>query len=211
MGNQQHKPLDCESENEEEAVQKKGGKYDYKKIYWDRDGNLRYGLSARNRDDEIIRILLTDSINQDDATKLWMVVPSRWIKEWLMFSHLKIGKEPKEITMQSLLVKDPSVPEGLRPNRSLLPPNAEGTEKDAEAPGHYRRITLDAWLKLLELYGSDGPAIAVKGIPYDDKSRWRLFKDPKNIDPSVLPDPILPEEDEPVEEKKEKKGLLGLF
>ena len=29
------------------------------------------GLSARNRDDEIIRILLTDSINQDDATKLW--------------------------------------------------------------------------------------------------------------------------------------------
>ena len=68
-----------------------------------------------------------------------MVVPSRWIKEWLMFSHLKIGKEPKEITMQSLLVKDPSVPEGLRPNRSLLPPNAEGTEKDAEAPGHYRQ------------------------------------------------------------------------
>jgi hypothetical protein len=67
-----------------------------------------------------------------------MVVPSRWIKEWLMFVHLKIGKEPKKITMMSLLVSDPTVEGHLRPNRSLLPPNSEGTEGDEEAPGHYR-------------------------------------------------------------------------
>jgi hypothetical protein len=77
-----------------EEVQKKGGKYDYKKIYWDRDGNLRYGtathsltqcnlphslfscfthigLSARNRDEEIIKILLADNIDEEDVTKVW--------------------------------------------------------------------------------------------------------------------------------------------
>ena len=67
-----------------------------------------------------------------------MIIPSRWIKEWVMFVHLKIGKEPKSITMQSLLVSDPAVEGNLRPNRNLQRPNAEGTEQDEEAPGHYR-------------------------------------------------------------------------
>ena len=76
-------------------------------------------------------------------------------------------------------------------------------------------MTLEAWKKLVELYGTDGPAIAVKGIPYDDKERWRVFKDPCNIDESLLPEPVIPEEEGEGEEKekeKEKKGgLLGLF
>lgn len=67
-----------------------------------------------------------------------MIVPSRWIKEWLMFAHLKIGKEPKKITMRSLLVKDDSAEGGLRPNKTILRPNAEGTEENEESPGHYR-------------------------------------------------------------------------
>lgn len=203
MGNNQHKPLD--SESEEEEIQKKGGKYDYKKIYWDRDGNLRYGLSSRNRDEEIIKILLADSIDEENVKRVWMILPSRWVKEWLMFAHLKVGKEPKKITMRSLLVKDTSVEGGLRPNKCILRPNAEGTEKDDEAPGHYRRITMEAWLKLVELYGTDGPAIAVKGIPYDDKERWRVFHDPANIDVSILPEPVIPDEEEEGEEG-DKKG-----
>lgn len=170
-----------------------------------------------------------------------------------MFAHLKIGKEPKKVTMRSLLVKDTTVEGELRPNRSLLPPNAEGTEAADEAPGHYRfdlldanyelltfmfivqldfmfviyhlalfrRITMEAWLKLVDLYGTDGPAIAVvcflcgyivnkncldlrvsyimlfqKGIPYDDKERWRVFHDPSTIDVSLLPEPIIPDEEE---------------
>jgi hypothetical protein len=81
--------------------------------------------------------------------------------------------------MTSLLVRDSKAPGGLRPNRSLLPPNAD-IEAD-EAPGHYRyhtdqvalithdtlfcfrRITFDAWCQLVDLYGVDGPAIAVVG------------------------------------------------
>ena len=53
-----------------------------------------------------------------------------------------------------------------------------------------------------------------KGIPYDDKERWRLFTDPLVIDTATLPEPIIPdEEEEGKEETKEEKkgGLLGLF
>jgi hypothetical protein len=66
-----------------------------------------------------------------------------------MFAHLKIGKEPKKVTMRSLLVKDTTVEGELRPNRTLLPPNAEGTEDADEAPGHYRFDLLDGNYELL--------------------------------------------------------------
>lgn len=32
------------------------------------------------------------------------------------------------------------------------------------------------------MYGVKGPAIAVYGEPVDDKSRWGIFKDPRQID-----------------------------
>jgi hypothetical protein len=38
------------------------------------------------------------------------------------------------------------------------------------------------WNALIDLYGINGFAIAVRGIPYDDISRWRVFKNPKFID-----------------------------
>lgn len=50
------------------------------------------------------------------------------------------------------------------------------------------------------------------GIPYDDKKRWRVFKDPKVIDTCILPEPILPEEKEEtkVEEKQQMIKMKGL-
>lgn len=53
-----------------------------------------------------------------------------------------------------------------------------------------------------------------KGIPYDDKERWRVFADPSSIDVSLLPEPIIPDEEEEAkegDEKGKKGGLLGLF
>ena len=49
-------------------------------------------------------------------------------------------------------------------------------------PGHYRRITTEAWYLLVDMYGVEGPAIAVYGEPVDDKTRWGIFKDPRHID-----------------------------
>lgn len=98
-----------------------------------------------------------------------MIVPSRWIRQWITFAHLKSGKEPGKITMRSLLVDDPTVPGRLRPNRNLMAPNAD--EASEEAPGHYRRITFEAWCQLVHLYGTDGPAIAVVHLNY-----FKLFK-----------------------------------
>ena len=58
--------------------------------YQDQDGNLRYGESDRNRDEEIIAILQADC-NDDavDPSQLWMIIPSRWVKQWILFAHFK--------------------------------------------------------------------------------------------------------------------------
>ena len=66
-----------------------------------------------------------------------------------------------------------------------LPPDDED-----DFPGHYRRISLEAWCLLVELYGLTEPAcaVAVCGTPYHDLKRWRVFHgDPTAIDASILP------------------------
>lgn len=126
---------------------------------------------------------------------------------WLLFAHYKlIGDPPGPIDMLSLLKKDSTVPGGWRAKKNLLPPSTKFGE---ERPGHYRRISLEAWIQLVDLYGLDGYALAVvmfpfflqtclplrliefrtlscspmqRGSPFDDTSRWRVFKDPRAID-----------------------------
>ena len=99
--------------------------------------------------------------------------------------------------MFNLLTNDQSVPGGWRPRNTLLPPS---NEFGNEFIGHYRRITLETWLKVIDMYGVKGYAIAVRGTPYDDMKRWRVFKDPRIIDINLLPEPVIEEEKE--EEKK---------
>mmetsp|Transcript_22786 Transcript_22786/g.20700 ORF Transcript_22786/g.20700 Transcript_22786/m.20700 type:complete len:210 (-) Transcript_22786:33-662(-) len=175
--------------------------YDLNKIYWDNDGNLRHGASDRKRDDEIMHILEADSSDESDKTKLWMIIPSRWIRLWLQFAYMKLGEPPGPIDMWPLMQNDPNVPGGWRPKKTLKPPLSKLNE--VEFPGHYRRISLQAWLKFVDLYSIQGYAIAVRGAPYDDLTRWRVFKDPKVIDINLLPEPII------VEEKIETKKTVG--
>jgi hypothetical protein len=59
---------------EETPSPPKENKYDYRKIYWDRDGNLRYGSSVRNRDEELITVLAADSNDDSDPSKLWFKI-----------------------------------------------------------------------------------------------------------------------------------------
>lgn len=78
---------------------------------------------------------------------------------WLLFAHYKlIGDPPGPIDMLSLLKKDSTVPGGWRAKKNLLPPSTKFGE---ERPGHYRRISLEAWIQLVDLYGLDGYALAV--------------------------------------------------
>lgn len=88
-----------------------------------------------------------------------MIIPSRWVRMWLLFAHFKlIGDPPGPIDMLSLLKKDSSVPGGWRAKKNLLPPSSKFGE---ERPGHYRRISLEAWIHLIDFYGLDGYALAV--------------------------------------------------
>ncbi len=87
-----------------------------------------------------------------------MIVPSRWVRFWLLFSYYKVGDPPGPIDMLSLIKQDRSAPGGWRAKKSLLAPSNKFGE---ERPGHYRRISLEAWVHLVDLYGVDGYALAV--------------------------------------------------
>ena len=185
-------------------------------MYWDADGNLRYGTSTRQRDDELIQVLQADTNDEEDETKLWLIVPSRWLRLWLQFTNLKIGDPPAEIDMKSLMVRDSSAPDGWRPKNTLKPAFLKNTNtvEEIEDPGHYRRVSLQVWLKLLELYGTNGGAMAVRGAPYDDLTRWGYFPNPKVIDINKLPAPVISDKKKKDDEKKKDEGrgfLGGLF
>ena len=62
-----------------------------------------------------------------------MIVPSRWIREWLLFAYYKTANEPGPITMSTLLTADGN--NWWRPLKTLRPPS---TEPGKEHPGHYR-------------------------------------------------------------------------
>ena len=159
-------------------------------IYWDADGNLRHGNSSRDRDAEVLDILSGDTSEETEEGRVWMIVPSRWVRHWLLFAHLKISTDaPGPINMDSLLQRDDSVEGGWRPKNTLLPPGkgADAAEKAAKAagnfdkkggktsnnkadgkegssedfPGHYRRISLEAWMQLVDLYGLTEPGFAL--------------------------------------------------
>lgn len=64
-----------------------------------------------------VQMLMTDNTKDCD---LWVIVPSRWIRLWLLFAHLKKGDAPGEIDTTTLLVKDKSFASGWRPKKTLL-------------------------------------------------------------------------------------------
>lgn len=114
------------------------------------------GTSDRNRDDELIQLLQADTNDETDPEKLWqvvdirelsfrfdnvqsdftrMIIPSRWIREWLLFAHFKLRDSPGKINMWSLLKEDAGT---WRPKRNLKAPIIEDGAKGEEHPGHYR-------------------------------------------------------------------------
>jgi hypothetical protein len=53
---------------------------------------------------------------------------------------------------------------------------------EQNAPGHYRRISLQAYQALERLYGVDGYPMAVWGDPYNDFERWRIFSSSMEVE-----------------------------
>ena len=129
------------------------GVYDHTRIYWDIDGNLRYGETSVNRDEEVLELLQIDDPDETDSDRLWMIIPSRWVRKWLLFAHLKCGPRPGKIEMDTLLIRDDknSKPDGWdqrfmpyawRPKNTLQPPTPKMMEGDSH-PGHYRRVNME--------------------------------------------------------------------
>lgn len=218
-----------------------GGSYDVRLIFWDMDGNLRLGNSLRNRDDEIISMLKGDQEDTEIADTIWMLIPSRWARKWVLFAHLRLSnEEPGPIDMLSLMTADSSEALGWRPKMNLRAPIKDSPDPEVDdAPGHYRRITLRAYKELERLYGVSGYPMAVWGEPYVDIDRWRIFERTSDVEKYAREECPIPEavvqEREMMEKEKAslmrrqerarnmeekaktegkavpKKGLLGFF
>ncbi len=192
-----------------------GGSYDIRMMFWDLDGNLRIGKSLRDRDEEILKILMTGTDNPDKDVKdeeetgdeVYVLLPSRWLREWVLFAHLRLSeKEPGKINLYNLLTKDKDEALGWRPNLLLEEPIAESTDMSIEnRTGHYRAINLKTFLLFHRLYGVKGYPIGVWGQPIHDKRRWRVFPDVEFLENSYqdhLPKPNFVIEREAEEERK---------
>lgn len=199
--------------------------YAVEKIYWDGEGNLRQGGSTRDRDGEILMLLEADAMNTDDPDRIWVVIPSRFIRDWLLFAQMKMtNTHPRPIDIGSLLKVDPSSPVGYRPLKTLRPPE-KVVSKDsgdyskieyAMTPGHYRLITIEAWRRFVIMYGiaEPGVVIAVKGntpeSPYTDMTRWRIFPDAmQHINPDSLPDAIVITAEEKAKQVGRKQRMFA--
>ena len=203
--------------------------YDVEKIYWDVDGNLRQGGSYRDRVNELLLLLEADETDSSDPEKIWVVIPSRWIRDWLLFAQMNItNHHPGPISIDTIVTQDPKSESGWRPLNTIKPPEKKVKKDNKDyakieyevTPGHYRLISLEAWRRLVKMYGVSEPGvcIAVKGntetSSFHDKSRWRVFLSPMaRIGPSDLPDPVIITQEQKAKEKikKERKFMsLGL-
>lgn len=184
--------------------------FDCKKVYWDYDGNLRQGLSKKKREDEVLRVLERDDNDDEDPQTVWMIIPSLWVRNWLLFAHFKLRAEaPGPIDISSLIKRDAScvkgdnyATDGWRPKSTLKPPTktkldtGDFAKEEYELnPGQYRRVSRDVWDALVDLYGLTQPqfCIAVKGntkkTPASDLKRWRIFDSPCEVREEDLPEP----------------------
>ena len=211
--------------------------YDLSLIFWDASGNLRQGRSDRRRDDEVLRLMEDDSIEEKED-KIWMIVPSRWIRFWLIFAQKKIGGEspPGPVNVCDLLQADDTMTitdygvDGLRPTKTIRPPSRVQVEDDKgakvwqEEPGHFRRVGWKTFKSMVSLYdlktheNGNCYAIAVMGnteeSPWTDTKRWRIFEvHTANlfIDKSILPVPIADKTAEELkkEDQKRRKSFLA--
>lgn len=198
--------------------------FDVSKIYWDADGNLRQGKSDRSREDELLALLEHDIPDNEDPNQVWIIIPSRWVRQWLLFAYHKLEAEPPgPINIGTLIKEDNTVEGGWRPKKTLKPPTRSKIDTKDYAkiefeikPGHFRRVSYEVWTAIINLYGQTEPkfCIAVRGntelTPANDPKRWHIFQHPLSIDVSVLSDAQVVDEEKKARDRSRTIAIARL-
>jgi hypothetical protein len=65
-------------------------------------------------------MLKTDLDDSTRADTVWMLIPARWARKWVLFAHLRItDEEPGRVDMYSLMMPDKNESLGWRPKVNL--------------------------------------------------------------------------------------------
>mmetsp|Transcript_19981 Transcript_19981/g.28704 ORF Transcript_19981/g.28704 Transcript_19981/m.28704 type:complete len:306 (-) Transcript_19981:233-1150(-) len=163
--------MGCSSSSEGEEVTIPPA-YDPKDIYYDRYGNLRYGHVVNDREDELRRVVVNDIATSE--SHLCYIVDSSWMNAWLMFTHYDryVSPNPGPCRNDDLVMYDPDKKQWVGKPSLIM------AMKDS--PGHYCRVSPDAWNVFIECYPGCGPTIKAyyqKGDPHFkdgkfDTSEW---------------------------------------
>lgn len=147
-------------------------------MYYDEDGNLRFGGPERDVEDEVEQMMRVDKDDSDDDV-LWYVVETAWVNAWLAYAHYGRGVSPYPgpVNNNSLIVEDP-VKEAWVPKQGLL-------MATAGRAGDYRKVTKECWEVIEKFYKGSGPVILAKFSKEDpghasglyDTSNWTVTKE----------------------------------
>jgi hypothetical protein len=97
-----------------------------------------------------------------------LIIPSRWVRKWLLHAHYKVCDAPGRIDMYPLLQQDDTVEGGWRPKNTLQSPLYSNDPNVEDHPGHYRyfhRYDVLVWAKAVHDY------VAIVSV---GEYRWKL-------------------------------------
>jgi len=198
-----------------DAIKNAGEVYETDRIFYDNDGNLRFGKKPRIIKDEIklFQARGVDDTEEEDG-KLWYIIDGPWLASWLAFV---------QISDENFTFPDP----GPCDNKRLLQHNKlfegwearEGLTQASKADsGDFRRITQKAWELYTNLYPGSGPAITcVARFPKADTEEKELdilsddkikSKDPYSTDYWLIDQDNYEPPKEAVKLLKKKKARL---
>lgn len=116
---------------------------------------------------ELKAIASAEASSKPKQTRLWYIVDSLWIMEWLGYAL----NEPPGCS------RPPPLDNTVRLCQQSISNGAWTPRRDlriacASSLGDYRRISPAVWDVLSRLNPGSGPQISVEGEPYDDVGRW---------------------------------------
>ena len=168
-----------------ESLKNVGSIYDTEKIYYDDDGNLRFGLKSIDRKAELLEFAnpLVDDISESDD-KIWYIIDSSWLKSWLAYVQYSSSDDynfpnPGPCNNRRLLI------DNIDYTGWIQKPSIKCTTSNFA--GDYRRISEDVWYKFCKYYTGSGPEITCKTIK--DEKTGNFSYSEWNIDQSTYVEP----------------------
>ena len=149
----------CESKDEVSKfadIDENTSVYDTKLITFDENGHLIYGLAQADKNDELAQMMNIESRFGCKKQETWYIVDAVWLNLWLLYVRDPWGIQPRPMPCfnHRLVYYD----EEAKTFKSKPKLKLEVGNIDHRS-GDYRRVNVETWKLIQELYPGSGPTI----------------------------------------------------